>query len=283
MQIRRQAFYKPDKILRDVEQQIEKAKKVNESIDYLTFVPDGEPTLDLHLGQEIKQLRKLGLKVAVITNSSLIWNKKVRAELGQAHWVSLKIDAFSPEVWRKINRPHGALSLDKILEGITQFARIFKSELATETMLVQGLNDQPREIEEIASFLASLKPKKCYIAVPIRPPAEKWVKPPDIFALNLAYQVFREKRLAAELLIGDEGNAFAFTGNAEEDLLSIMAVHPMPEDAVFEFLRKAKTDQKVVERLVKENKLVKTHYRDTVFYLRKMMDHKTAWGEAERS
>jgi len=45
-----------------------------------------------------------------------------------------------------------------------------------------------------------------------------------------------------EYLIGYEGNAFAFTGNVEEDLLSITSVHPMREDAVKDFLKKANAE-----------------------------------------
>jgi len=274
MQIERQAFYKTEEILRDVEQKIEKAMNVEESVDYLTFVPDGEPTLDLHLGEEIKRLKKAGVKIAVITNSSLIQRIDVRDELLEADWVSLKIDALSPDVWRKINRPPGSLSLDQILEGISEFARTFKGELTTETMLVQGLNDRAEEIEKISAFVARIKPKKSYLAIPIRPPAEKWVNAPEEYSINRAYQAFKDKSIDTEYLIGYEGNAFAFTGNVEEDLLSIMSVHPMREDAVYEFLKKAGSDRKVVERLLKENKLVETQYKDKLFYLRKMMDHR---------
>jgi wyosine [tRNA(Phe)-imidazoG37] synthetase (radical SAM superfamily) len=272
MQIERQGFYKAEEILRDVEKQIEKVKNMKESIDYLTFVPDGEPTLDLHLGEEIRCLRKLELKIAVISNSSLIWKIDVRDDLIDADWVSLKIDALSPDVWRKINRPHGSLRLDQILDGIAKFARTFKGELATETMLVQGLNDRTEEIEKISGFVARIKPKKSYVAVPIRPPAEKWVKPPEEYSINRAYQAFKEKSIDTEYLIGYEGNAFAFIGNVEEDLLSIMSVHPMREDAVREFLKKAGTDWKVMEKLIEERKLVKAHFKNKIFYLRKLMD-----------
>jgi wyosine [tRNA(Phe)-imidazoG37] synthetase (radical SAM superfamily) len=281
MRLERGAFYEPDKILRDAEDKVRQARRRGEAVDYLTFVPDGEPTLDLHLGQEIKRLRKLGVKIAVITNSSLIRKTDVRDELFEADWVSLKIDALSPDVWRKINRPHGSLSLDQILEGISEFARIFKGELATETMLVQGLNDLPREIEKISAFVAGIKPKKCYVAVPIRPPAEKWVKPPEEYSINRAYQAFKEKSIDTEYLIGYEGNAFAFTGNVEEDLLSIMSVHPMREDAVLEFLKKAGTDWTVMEKLIEERKLVETKYKDRIFYVRELVDYKTPQGEAD--
>jgi len=269
MQVERREFYRPEKIFLDVDQKAKDAGRRGESIDYLTFVPDGEPTLDLRLGEEIKLLRKLKLKIAVITNSSLIWRTDVRDELCEADWVSLKIDALSPDVWRKVNRPHGSLRLDQILQGISEFARAFRGYLVTETMLVHGVNDRPGEIEKISNFLAGLKPQKNYIAVPIRPPAETWVKPPDEHSVNQAYQAFKEKSVDTEYLIGYEGNAFAFTGNAEEDLLSIMSVHPMREDAVDEFLIKAGVDRTLVRRLVKENKLAETRYKGKIFYLRK--------------
>jgi len=273
VRLERRAFYEPDKILRDVKDKIREARRRGEAIDYLTFVPDGEPTLDLHLGEEIQRLRSIGLKIAVITNSSLIWKPDVREDLLLSDWVSLKVDTVSPNIWRKINRPHGSLSLDRILEGISEFARVFKGELATETMLIQGFNDRAGEIENISAFVAGLKPNKSYISVPIRPPAEMKVHPPDEHFLNLAHQIFSEKLIDTELLIASEGNAFAFTGNVEEDLLGIMSVHPMREDAVYEFLRKAQADRSVIEKLVKEGKLVKAKYKDDSFYLRNLMGH----------
>ena len=270
LRIERGEFYEPDKILRDVGDKVRQARRRGEAIDYLTFVPDGEPTLDLHLGEEIKRLRQIGLKIAVITNSSLLWRTDVREDLRLADWVSLKVDAVSPDVWKRVNRPHGSLSLGRILEGLSEFTRVFKGELATETMLIQGFNDCPEEIEKISVFVAGLKPKKSYISVPIRPPADKWVHSPDEHSLNLAHQVFSEKLIDTELLIGYEGNAFSFTGNVEEDLLSIMSVHPMREDAVYEFLKKAQADTSTVKRLVRSGQLVERRYKDRIFYLRKL-------------
>jgi wyosine [tRNA(Phe)-imidazoG37] synthetase (radical SAM superfamily) len=98
------------------------------------------------------------------------------------------------------------------------------------------------ELERIAGFLGGLdKLDKAYVAIPTRPPAEKWVKPAREEKVNTAFQLF-VKRLGndrVEYLIGYEGNAFAFTGDVREDLLSITAVHPMREEAVRELLRRA--------------------------------------------
>ena len=270
MQVERSAFYEPEEILRDVQTKVERAKEAGEPIDYLTFVPDGEPTLDVNLGREIELLRSLGIKIAVITNSSLIWGENVREGLMKADWVSLKMDSVREEVWRRINRPQGTLQLTAILDGALEFAQAFRGELATETMLVEGVNDGDDHIREVADFLARLRPATAYLAIPTRPPAEEWVQLPSEEVINRAYHILSERVNQVEYLIGYEGNAFAFTGNVEEDLLSITAVHPMREEAVSVFLARAKADWPVVHKLVKQGQLVKTEYEGKRFYMRRL-------------
>lgn len=270
MQFDRQEFYKVEDIVSDVKEKVKKARQKKETIDYLSFVPDGEPTLDLGLGKEIDLLKPLGIKIAVLTNASLLWREDVRDDLLKADWVSLKIDALSEKIWRKLDRPHRFLKFETILEGMDDFANTFKGTLATETMLIRNVNDDEEEIRKIADFLAELKPDEAYIAIPTRPPAEKWAEPASEQSINMACQIFSEKLRRVEYLIGYEGNAFAFTGNVENDLLSITAVHPMREEGVNEFLSKANSSWDVIEKLVKEGKLVETEYRGKKFYMRKL-------------
>ncbi|AMQ17930.1 radical SAM protein [Thermococcus peptonophilus] len=271
MEIERRPFYEPELIFREVEKKVRDARERNERIDYITFVPDGEPTLDINLGKEIDLLRELGIKLAALTNSSLIWRDDVREDLLKLDFVSLKVDAVSEPIWRKVDRPHKSLSLEKILNGMLEFRREFRGKVVTETMLIDGI-DYGDEFEKIAEFLKELKPDKAYIAIPTRPPAESWVKPAKEEVINHAYQVFTEAlgEERVEYLIGYEENAFAFTGNVEEDLLSITAVHPMREDAVRELLRKANADWGVVEKLLKEGKLIELEYNGKKFYMRKL-------------
>jgi wyosine [tRNA(Phe)-imidazoG37] synthetase (radical SAM superfamily) len=141
MRSERGSFYGPEEILEAVEAKIAKAEEVNESIDYLTFVPDGEPTIDINLGRAVDLPKTCGFKIAVITNSSLIWREDVRDELSKADWVSLKLDSLRDDVWRRCNRPHRALRLKAILEGMLAFAKMYEGTLTTETMLVKDPND----------------------------------------------------------------------------------------------------------------------------------------------
>ena len=88
MQIERLGFYPPQRIFREVLRRVDEAWQTGEAIDYLTFVSDGEPTLDIRLGEAIDRLRPLGKKIAVISNASLLWRTDVRNDLTGADWVS---------------------------------------------------------------------------------------------------------------------------------------------------------------------------------------------------
>ena len=103
-QIERTSFYTIDDLIASTKMRIEAAKKKNETIDYLAFVPDGEPALDVYLGDEIEALHKFGIKIAVISNASLIWREDVRKNLCKVDWVSLKVDAATEHIWHKVDR-----------------------------------------------------------------------------------------------------------------------------------------------------------------------------------
>jgi wyosine [tRNA(Phe)-imidazoG37] synthetase (radical SAM superfamily) len=273
MEIERRPFYRPEEILNGVREKVEKSEELDQSIDFLTFVPDGEPTLDVNLSLEIEMLKPLGIKIAAITNASLIWDEGVREELSKANWVSLKVDAISEPAWRRINRPHKALKLQDILDGALEFSESYKGVLATETMLVKDVNDGKESLEMTADFLAKVRPKKAYISVPTRPPAEEWVLPPSEQSINQAYQIFRQRLEQVELLVGYEGDAFAYTVDAEQDLLSITAVHPMREEAVKKFLEQAGMGWDVIERLIDSGQIVETEYDGKKFYLSRAFSH----------
>jgi wyosine [tRNA(Phe)-imidazoG37] synthetase (radical SAM superfamily) len=47
-------FYRPDEIVAAVTRRAREIQQRGETLDFLTFVADGEPTLDVHLGREIE-------------------------------------------------------------------------------------------------------------------------------------------------------------------------------------------------------------------------------------
>ncbi len=264
----RSAYYNPEILLAETKEKIKNAHSNSEPIDYLTIVSDGEPTLDVNLGQLIEKLSLLGIKIAVITNSTLLNRPDVRQELCKADWVSVKIDTLDEKIWRKIDRPHKRIKFDAVLEGICSFSKEFKGQLVTETMLVKEVNDDKQSLGKTAQFISGLNCSQAYLSIPTRPPALKWVRPPEEQKISRAYHLFDAHALNTEYLIGYEGNQFAYTGNIEADILSITSVHPMREDAVYAYLKKAKGHFSTIEKLLAENKILVSTYNNERFYIR---------------
>ena len=269
LQTDRRIFYQPQEIAESVRNKVTLLRANGEIIDYLAFVPDGEPTLDINLGRMIDLLRDLNLKIAVITNASLIWHEDVQQDLQKADWVCLKVDAVTQEIWHRINKPGRKTDINDILAGILSFAELFHGELNSETMLIRGINDSEDEISKIAEFLSQLKLSKAFLAVPTRPTAES-IEPTTEQILNTSYQTFKEKLNRVEYLTGYEGNTFSSTGDTIDDLLSITAVHPMREDALAEFLKHAGHDWKIVQDLINSRNLIAVAYQGKKYYMRKL-------------
>lgn len=236
--------------------------------DYLTFVPDGEPTLDIRLGECIEVLREFDIPIAVISNATLLVRADVRQRLAKADLVSVKVDSALEFPWRAVNRPHPSLRLADVLDGIRTFAADYGGTLISETMLVGGLNDTEASLEATAAFLAEIGPRSAYLATPTRPPAIPGTHGPDSAGLARAHRTFGRQLPDVGVLNGAEPEPFATTGDAREDLLATTAVHAMRAGAVQEVLDADEADWAVVERLLSEGLLQTAVHEGERFYLR---------------
>ena len=275
-EIEHEEYYTPEELIRTV---ISHVKKIEPKIDYVTFVPDGEPTLDINLGKEITGIKnETSTKVAVITNGSLIFQDDVKDDLYNADTVSIKVDAITPEIWKRINRPHPKLKLDEILDGIVNFSKRYNGRLITESMLCKGVNDKEDEIENIAKFLSGINVDTAYIAIPTRPPAESWVEPADEQTILMAHEIFSKYlgKMHVELLTGYEGPSFEdISEDPIQGFLAIIAVHPMRIDYAHKFFFKRELQpEEVINKLLDENKITKLSYRGHEFILHKFKSEK---------
>ncbi len=273
----RAKFHEPEEVYEAVKRRIGQLRANDEKIDHVTFVPDGEPTLDANLGKEIAMLKNLDIPVAVLTNSSLLFMKDVREELKEADVVSLKVDAASERLWRVVNRPDRHLDFAQVIEGVKEFAKEYRGELLTETMLVGGQDYLP-EAQGLARLIAQLAPKKAYVAVPTRPPAESWVRPASEEQVNVVFQALSQRLPDVELLTEEESGSFGATGSAEDDLLSTLAVHPMREDEVLQLLLTDGTSPELIERLIDEKKIMRLSYAGKTFYMKRIASRARARG-----
>jgi wyosine [tRNA(Phe)-imidazoG37] synthetase (radical SAM superfamily) len=266
LSIERKAFYSPMMIYTNVKDRLDELKIKKEMVDFISFVPDGEPTLDINLTETIHLLQDFGIRIAVFTNSSLIWKNEVQEALKLAHYVSLKIDTTDEITWKKINRPSPLLNLNRILDGILEFKDNFSGKLVTETMLISDLNDNEDDLIKIAHFIVKVEPEIAYLTIPTRPTPLINIHRPEYEKTITIFKIFKSIYSKSELLNAYEGNEFSTGPETESALMSIMAVHPMRKDAVEIYLSNSNSDWNVVKKLIKEEKIKELDYDGNTFY-----------------
>ena len=89
-------------------------------LDVITFAGSGEPTLHSGIGQIIKFLKKNfpEYKICVLTNGTLLYQKKVRQSILDADIIIPSLDAVSKEVFEKIAKPAEGITPEKLIEGL---------------------------------------------------------------------------------------------------------------------------------------------------------------------
>jgi wyosine [tRNA(Phe)-imidazoG37] synthetase (radical SAM superfamily) len=118
-------------------------------------------------------------------------------------------------------------------------------------------------------LIRTIHPSTAWISIPIRPPAESAVQPADMQTVNRLWKLLMDHNINAELLTGLEPAETGYTGNAENDILNITAVHPLREESMQLLLKNDHADDSAIESLLRKNLIEKVSYNSTVFYLRR--------------
>lgn len=139
--------------------------------DYITFSGSGEPTLNSRIGdvlQFIKQ-KKPDIPVAVLTNGTLLYDKKVRNELMGANVVLPSLDAATEITFRKINCPAPQLTAKKYIQGLIDFRKEFSGQIWLEVFIIPGYNDNIDDLKALKNAFIDIKPNHIQLNTLDRP------------------------------------------------------------------------------------------------------------------
>ncbi|MCL5742456.1 MAG: radical SAM protein [Acidobacteria bacterium] len=206
-------------------------------VDWITFVGSGEPTLHDRLGWMIRRVKEFtGIPVALITNGSLLYRPGIRNEILPADAVLPSLDAGTDSLFRSINRPHPEFTFSRLVDGLVEFRRMYKGKLWVEVMLVHRLNDSEQALRSLAGVLLRIQPDEVHLSLPLRPPAESWVRPARADALARAVQVLGS--VARILPPIPEGVHLAEDRGSVDAVLEIITRHPLEENELIRALRR---------------------------------------------
>jgi wyosine [tRNA(Phe)-imidazoG37] synthetase (radical SAM superfamily) len=180
-----------------VESEIRDYLSGNPDLDYITFSGSGEPTLHSCIGELIKFLKYdyPRYRIALLTNGTLLHEPAVFKHLLDADLVKVSLDAGSVESFVRVNRPHNALELSTMTEGLINFRNIYSKELWVEVFLVKGVNDHDTELKEIKKLLELIRPDRVHVNTLDRPGTEIWVEAVEKSAMENIAGYLNDARL----------------------------------------------------------------------------------------
>ncbi len=264
---KRASLFDPGELLSELRASLDRG--LAGDVDWITFVGSGEPTLNRDLGAMIRGVRSLSDKpVAVITNGSLLGDPEVKRELLEADAVLPTLDAGSPALYRRINRPPSEYGYEGHERGLAEFRRSYKGKMWVELMLMKGLNDGEDALRDLAAALERIGPDQVHIVLPTRPPADAAVAPADADGLKRAEEILGSN---LDVLMPEQGRG-GFSSDADEGgvdaLAAIIARHPMSEAQLRAALAgKSVADiDKAIASLVESGKAVVVDRLGTRFY-----------------
>jgi wyosine [tRNA(Phe)-imidazoG37] synthetase (radical SAM superfamily) len=165
--------------------------------DYITFSGSGEPTLNQGLGQVIAHIKenKPGIRVAVLTNATLMTDPAVLAELALADLVVPSLDAVSLPVFDRINRPCAGIHPADIIDGLTVFTKTFSGQVWLEIFILPGINDTDEELALLKEAVRQIQPHRVQLNTLDRPGTESTLRPASMENLERVACMLDEKKV----------------------------------------------------------------------------------------
>ncbi|EEQ63351.1 radical SAM domain protein [Helicobacter pullorum MIT 98-5489] len=219
--------------IEEILEAIKKGLKQFKNIQSLTITANGEPTLYPYLYELMLRLEDIkgGVQTLLLTNGSLLWDLSVSRACLLFDKVKFSLDAISPEVFKKIDRPTKNISLEQILQGIYQFSADFSGELYAEILFVKNINDNLDEIKKMARFLAPMRLKRLDISSIDRPPAYK-VSPIPQEQLEIFARIFRDFKIPTFLPTRTPNTKKENLNLSQDEILKTLALRPMSKEDI---------------------------------------------------
>ena len=204
---------------------------LDDKIDVITLTANGEPTLYPQLSKLIDEINKIknNTQTLILTNSASLVDENVFNALLKLDQVKLSLDAISPDIFKKIDRPHESIKIDEVVDKVKEFSRIYKGKLFIEILFVHGLNDTKEEIFKLNDVLLDVNTQRIDLGTIDRPPAYP--------VMGISYKELHEASLMFEdsLPIHIASRVHAEPNNtyySDEDILNTLDKRPLTMDDV---------------------------------------------------
>ena len=219
--IERRPYIPANKIL----EQLHKKLKEGVRADYITLAGSGEPTLNSEIESLISNIKKYSnIPVALLTNSSLLYDSRLRESIMEVDVVLPSLDAHDQEGFETINRPHPEINFKTMVHGLTTFRNEYPGEIWLEVFILDGINSTETDAMQYKHWIEKINPQKIHINTAVRPAAEAYARQVSPEKISRFCKILGEK--AEGITPFKDMNKHDTSVDVEENLLNLLARRP---------------------------------------------------------
>jgi wyosine [tRNA(Phe)-imidazoG37] synthetase (radical SAM superfamily) len=187
-------YVKIEEVLAELKSWLQNNSQESKNLQFITISGSGEPTLNIKIGEVIREIRKLtDFPVAVVTNASLLNYAQVRSSLLEADLIIPSLNSVIPEIFSQLGRHHAGINIEEIINGLISLRKEFKGKIWLEVMVVKGVNDDLGQIRKLKEVIDKINPDKVQINSPVRTTSEPEVFPADKRKLAKIKEILGDK------------------------------------------------------------------------------------------
>jgi wyosine [tRNA(Phe)-imidazoG37] synthetase (radical SAM superfamily) len=253
--------------VKEIMEEVERfLKEETSSIDYLSLTGSGEPTLHSGIRSVIEGIKTItSIPVVVLTNGSLLYEEEVRQDLLRADIVLPSLDAVSSEVFMKINRPRPGFFIEKVIEGLVEFRKVYKGQIWLEILFCKGVNDSKEELLRMKKVIDRIRPDHIHLNTVVRPPSEKWAVPLNQKEMEEIRAFLGDK--ASIISEFDRHPPVLSERDIQEEILKILKRRPLSlKDLSKGMGIQANEIEKYIQPLVAQGKIHARIFGESIYY-----------------
>jgi wyosine [tRNA(Phe)-imidazoG37] synthetase (radical SAM superfamily) len=175
------------------------------------------------------------------------------------------LDAGDAATFQQVNRPHPAVSFERMLGGLEEFRRGFRKPVWLEVLLLKGLTATAAQIKKISDLVERINPDRVQLNTATRPPSEDFALPLSLEELEQAAREFRRR---AEVIVDRyAAHHDEYHRACREDILNVLRRRPCTlEDVATGLGLHPNEVVKYLDGLVRQHVLVCERGGKQVFY-----------------
>ncbi len=254
---------------KDVKEEIIHYFKHNPDPDFVTFSGSGEPTLNISIGNVINLLKEIrkDIPIAVLTNGTLLYSKDVRKSLLNADLIMPSLDAATEDVFKKINRSHKILSVERHIEGLIYFREEFKKDIWLEVFILPEYNDNREELLLLKENIEKIKPDKVQLNTLDRPGVIDGLYPATYKQLEDIVKLWKMNNVHIISSVNNINKKIKYREDIEDTILDTIKRRPCTVEDLSNILNLHVNEiNKYIYFLLENKKIIPVKQKRGIFY-----------------